>query len=161
MKLDLDRQEPGRSEMDISGVVDLQAGTDDPRPAKVAGKLVIQNLEARVLVDGTVRAETAAECGRCLETFDLAWDVPVELMVLRDMDTDEGEGDTLVIQQMRGEVDLHEAIRESILLAWPIAPVCNADCRGLCPSCGADLNASPCDCDTEDVDPRWAALDDL
>jgi len=147
--------------MMISDQVDLQVADTDPQPAQVDGTLKIQNLDARVLVNGTLKAKADAECGRCLETFALEWDVPVELMVLRDMDTDEGEGDTLVLQQMRGEVDLQEAIRESLLLAWPLSLVCHADCRGLCPSCGADLNKSSCDCSTEDVDPRWAALDDL
>ncbi len=161
MKLDLDRQEPGRAEMKISGQVDLSEEGQEARLARVAGVLMVDNLDTRFLVNGTLQAECRAACGRCLEPFDLKWDVPVEFMVLRDMYTDEGEGDTLVIQQMRGEVDLHDALRESLLLAWPLSLVCRDDCRGICPSCGADLNRTSCECDTEEVDPRWAALDNI
>jgi uncharacterized protein len=43
-------------------------------------------------------------------------------------------------------------------LSLPSSPVCRPDCKGLCPHCGQDLNEGSCDCHTEAVDPRWAAL---
>lgn len=158
MKLDLDRQEKGRSELRIEGSVDL--GLSDGRPAAAAltGTLKVDNLDLRFLVTGELRAVGQAECGRCLRDFTLTWPVPVELMVLRDLETDEGEGDTLVIRQMSGEVDLAEPLRESAVLAFPLAPVCSEDCRGLCPGCGCDLNAASCDCAEEETDPRWDGL---
>lgn len=56
------------------------------------------------------------------------------------------------------EIDVGEAIREQILLALPPAPLCREDCKGLCPSCGKDLNEGDCGCDRKVQDPRWAAL---
>jgi uncharacterized protein len=82
----------------------------------------------------------------------------VEIQVLRDVDTDEGEGDTLVIHQRKGEVDLREALRESVVLACPQAPLCGEDCLGLCPVCGVDRNEIACTCAEEEHDPRWDAL---
>jgi uncharacterized protein len=49
-------------------------------------------------------------------------------------------------------------LREELLLATPAYPVCKADCKGMCPSCGARLGEEACDCATEEVDPRWDAL---
>ena len=53
-------------------------------------------------------------------------------------------------------------VRDAVLLELPLAPLCDEDCAGLCPTCGVEpqrgrpATASPrCD------DPRWAALDDL
>ena len=56
------------------------------------------------------------------------------------------------------EIDLSPAIREQILLSVPPPPLCREDCKGLCPSCGKDLNEGECGCDRAVVDPRWAAL---
>lgn len=161
MKLDLDRTRHGRSEIPVSGSLKLDWAEDRPPEAHLEGILVVHNLEGRFLLSGNLQAEGRTTCGRCLEEFDLSWAVPVEIMVLRDVDTDEGEDDSLVIRQTSGEVDLTEALRESLILAFPPAAVCREDCLGLCPQCGCDLNQGHCDCDTAEVDPRWAGLDAL
>ena len=161
MKLDLDRTPHGRSELRISGPLKLAWGPERPDSVQVQGLLQVDNLASRFLVNGKLEARGQAECARCLAAFELVWDVPVEIMVLTDVDSDEGEGDTLVIRQKRGEVDLDEPLRECLVLAFPAAPICHADCRGLCPQCGADLNQGPCGCRNDDVDPRWAGLDAL
>lgn len=161
MKLDLDRTRHGRSEIPVSGSLKLAWAEDRPEQAKIQGVLVVDNLDSRFLLNGTIEAMGPVCCGRCLEDFELSWDVPVEIMVLRDLDTDEGEGDSLVIRQTTGEVDLTEALRESLILAFPAAAVCRPDCQGICAQCGKDLNTGSCGCAQEEVDPRWAGLDAL
>jgi len=158
MILDLDRHPSGRSELALDGTLDLGLADGRPETARVSGTAVVQNLESRVLVSGTLEAEGTAECGRCLEDFTLKWDVPLDVMVLRDVDTDETEGETLLILQQKGEVDLRETLRECAILGYPQAAVCRTDCKGLCPECGIDRNRDTCDCEKEDVDPRWAGL---
>jgi uncharacterized protein len=59
------------------------------------------------------------------------------------------------------QIDLEPMVRENLLLDAPIAPVCRADCAGLCPTCGIDLNLGTCDCLTTVTDPRWDALSQL
>ena len=158
MKLDLDRQESGRSGLSTDEVVELGWAEDRPARAAVNGELQVDNLENRFILSGILVASGRAECSRCLADFDLAWDVPVECMVLRDVHSREGEGDSMVLHQRCGEVDLLEVVRECVILAFPQAPVCRDECRGLCPHCGADLNKKECDCAEQDVDPRWEGL---
>jgi uncharacterized protein len=158
MYLDLDRIPPGRSELGIAGQVELGLGEGRAPETTLSGALTLQNLESRVLATGTLQASGTAECARCLAAFPLTWEVPVELMVLRDTHSDETEGETLLIMQRDGEVDLAEALRECAAVAYPQATVCREDCRGLCASCGADLNDGPCGCVEEPVDPRWSDL---
>jgi uncharacterized protein len=158
MKLDLDRQAPGRSDLPVSGNLELGMPEGGPGTAEVAGTLLVQNLESRVLLAGTLQARGTAECGRCLNDFTIAWDVPVDLQVLRDVDTDETEGETLLILQQKGEVDLREAVRECAVLGYPQAPVCSEECKGLCPDCGIDRNKDTCSCEEQNVDPRWDGL---
>jgi uncharacterized protein len=59
------------------------------------------------------------------------------------------------------ELDLNELAREQILLSLPEQMFCREDCRGLCPACGKDLNDGECDCGSDEIDPRWAALKGL
>ena len=158
MELDLDRQEPGRSEIDIAGRLELGLGEGRADAAEVTGALVVQNLESRFLVNGSLQATATSECGRCLQDFPLQWDVAVDLMVLRDVNSDEEEGETLLILQRNGVVDLREALRECTVLAYPLNPVCREDCQGLCVECGCDLNRETCDCVKTDYDPRWEGL---
>ena len=56
------------------------------------------------------------------------------------------------------ELDMQPLLRERLLLAIPYAPLCKADCLGLCSQCGANLNDSECGCDRKVIDPRLAAL---
>lgn len=161
MKLDIDRIDHGRSELPISGSLSLEMGEDRPNSALVEGSLTVDNLDTRFLLNGTLKASGETQCARCLKTFNFTWKVPVEIMVLRNQDSDEGEGDTLVLFHSRGEVDLREALAECLVLAYPISTVCGEDCKGICPTCGIDWNLQSCDCKEEDYDPRWAGLDNL
>jgi uncharacterized protein len=49
-------------------------------------------------------------------------------------------------------------VTEQLYLGLPLKPICSPDCRGLCPSCGANRNTDPCDCADEPIDPRLAPL---
>lgn len=160
MELDLDRQPHGRSELEIAGSLPLEAGEGYPATATVAGTLAVQNLESRFLLNGTLAATGASECGRCLRKFTLQWPAPVAMMVLRDVDSEEEEGETLLVMQRQGIVDLRDPLRECVILAYPQSPVCSEDCKGLCASCGADLNLETCACENEEHDPRWDGLPD-
>ena len=58
-------------------------------------------------------------------------------------------------------VDLEQALREYVLLALPMQPLCKADCKGLCSHCGIDLNLETCNCGEPEEDERFAALRSL
>jgi uncharacterized protein len=109
-----------------------------------------------VLVSGTARAPLTGECVRCLDPLDDLLEVEfAELFVAPGNDGDE---DTLWIQD--DLVDLEPVVRDAVVLALPLQPVCEDDCPGLCAQCGARLADDPAHQHT-DVDPRWAALEAL
>lgn len=62
-------------------------------------------------------------------------------------------------------IDITEQVREDILLSLPARFKCSENCKGLCPRCGADLNAGPCRCRKKPAKKRadhtWDALDKL
>jgi uncharacterized protein len=55
-------------------------------------------------------------------------------------------------------LDLTEAIRQYKVMALPMKPLCREECAGICPTCGKNLNEGPCDCPSDEADPRWAEL---
>lgn len=72
------------------------------------------------------------------------------------------KADELAVSFYQDErIDLSQMTLEQIVLALPMKPLCKADCRGLCPECGANRNTTRCACAPEDTDPRWATLKTL
>lgn len=98
-----------------------------------------------VLVSGVVSAAWAGECRRCLGSVGGQLRVAVRELYERD-------GDIETTYALKGqELDLEALARDAILLELPLAPLCQAACRGLCPVCGADRNLSECRCVPPDL----------
>ena len=100
------------------------------------------------------------ECRRCLVPVSVPLQLELELVFLAEQDALDDDVGCYVIPGRAVELDLREALREELLLATPQFVECRPDCRGLCPTCGANLNAGPCGCRPV-RDPRWEALSDL
>jgi uncharacterized protein len=160
VRLDLDRTPGGRSSLAVQGQFDLGFGADGPWLVEIGGELCVDNLEGRCLLRGELTAEGPATCDRCLAGFTLRFPVAFELMVLRDAGHEDEDADSPIVHQRSGLVDLHENVREAVVLAVPQVRLCRPDCRGLCSRCGADRNAGDCQCRNDDVDPRWHDLPD-
>ena len=125
-------------------------------------RLDVQLAGSDVIALGEVSGQVAMGCRRCLQ--DVTVDVEQELsLVFRPGLTQvEAEAEEVYALPEKGdELDLTDAIREQVTLAVPQFVVCEEACRGLCPQCGTNLNETQCDCESTEVDPRWAALRNL
>jgi uncharacterized protein len=132
-------------------LVEVPAGSD------VTLDLRLEAVMDGVLVSGAVHAAVRAECGRCLGPVDDAIDVDVqELFAYDEMP---GEED---VATLSGDfIDFEPVVRDAVVLALPLNPVCAEDCRGLCPGCGERLADLPAGHTHDSTDPRWAALASL
>ncbi len=108
-----------------------------------------------LLATGTVDAAWEGPCRRCLAPA--RGELHVGFQELFEASPREGESYPLG----HHTVDLEPLAREALTLDLPLAPLCSPDCRGLCSTCGADLNQGDCGCPPADADARWAALDAL
>jgi uncharacterized protein len=99
-----------------------------------------------------VRGRWRAVCSRCLTP--LAADFDLRLREVFEEDPIEEETYPL----RHDEIDLEQPIRDLVVPELPLVPLCDEDCLGLCPSCGANRNEDPCDCGSEARDARWDAL---
>jgi uncharacterized protein len=131
------------------------------RPIRV--DLAYYRAGTELFLTGEVEAEGIACCARCAEDFRVERSrgfryVFAPKSIGYDGD-DEQRPDDLEFSLYEGDdVDLTPLVREQVLLALTDPPLCREDCRGLCPQCGANLNEKACDCRTEKLDPRFAAL---
>jgi uncharacterized protein len=114
---------------------------------------------------GEYRASLGLVCSRCLrETplevsgeLDLAFR-PQEQPAAGGEEVQLGEDELEVAFYQGGEVDLGQALLDELSLVLPMAPLCGADCPGMCPACGKFLGEGPCGCRPKQTDPRWAKL---
>lgn len=137
--------------------LEVAGGEIQCSPVRVHG--TVTHTGKGYLVQVRLRCEARLECTRCLSPFVLPIDRPMQEMYYPDrLRGQHPEGDD-VANWFSGDVlDLSEAIREHLQLALPMKRLCREDCRGLCPTCGKNLNEGPCDCRRTGVDERWAAL---
>jgi uncharacterized protein len=122
-----------------------------------------------VHVRGRLESTVEIECSRCLEPYPVALGQELDLFYLPRVagqdDAQEEEVELtdrdVVVGYYDGEhLDLGEVAREQILLGLPLKPLCREECRGLCPTCGANRNLSACGCPPpeEPGDPRLEPL---
>lgn len=112
-----------------------------------------------VLVSGTVTAPVTGECARCLEPVTDTLEVELqELYAYADSTTSETT-DEEELPRLSGDLlDLEPVLRDAVVLALPIAPLCTPDCAGLCADCGERLAPGEPPHDHPVADPRWAGL---
>ncbi|MDH4140442.1 MAG: DUF177 domain-containing protein [Coriobacteriia bacterium] len=98
-----------------------------------------------VVASGTVDADFRVDCSRCLAPFTLHVRGDVQGLYVQSLDeTWEEEEDAEPITA--GKVDLSRAVESALRVELPLAPLHDDECKGICPSCGADLNAAECGC---------------
>ncbi len=122
----------------------------------------LESVVEGVVFTGVVQARVQGECGRCLREIndDLAVDV-CELYAFPDSATDQST-DADEVSRLRDErIDAEPVIRDAVLLALPVTPLCQQDCPGLCADCGEHLDQLPADHHHPGSDIRWAALQEL
>jgi len=122
--------------------------------------LRLESVMEGVLVSGVATVPLAGECGRCLEAVSDT--LSVDLQELFAYPESESGGDDEDLARMEGDLlDLEPVLRDAVVLALPLTPLCRPDCAGLCTECGERLDDLPEDHGHAAPDPRWAALQGL
>jgi uncharacterized protein len=122
--------------------------------------LRLESVVEGVLATGRVSGSLVAECVRCLDPVEVELDADFQELFyydLEDLSAAELEEAVAVVEEL---VDVEALVRDAVMLDLPLQPLCEPDCPGLCPECGAALAEDPGH-QHESVDPRWAALSAL
>jgi len=144
---------PHRFDEQVEGLSTELARVPEDRP--VQGDLLLENVIEGLLVSGPLSGLMTLSCARCLKPFEWGFTLEVHELFVAGAT---GQDDEYPLED--GAIDLEPMIRDAVLLAMPFAPLCRAECRGLCERCGGDRNLGECSCPPE-TDPRWSPLLDL
>ncbi|HBT20034.1 MAG TPA: hypothetical protein DEA47_01485 [Peptococcaceae bacterium] len=130
-------------------------------PAFVEGTAT--NVGSGILVEGRLNTEILVNCSRCLKTVCVKIDTEFKEEYVKESKLNEPSYHELYEQgeihiYKENKLDIMNEILENVILNIPMKVLCSAECRGICSICGRDLNVEQCDCRTESVDPRLAAL---
>ncbi len=131
-------------------------------PVELTGE--VRKDAQKVRLVGHLTTTLECDCGRCLEPFAVPVDAKIDMILLPakentgEAEQEVAEDDLGVSYYKDDVVDLGELMREQFYLALPMKPLCQEDCRGLCPVCGINRNRETCTCEATWVDPRMEAL---
>ena len=90
----------------------------------------VTKVDEELVVRADIRCPLHLDCARCLEPF--AETVATDAVF------------SYTVQHPSDVVDITDDVRQEIILAYPMVPLCRPDCKGLCSACGQNLNVSPC-----------------
>ncbi len=120
-----------------------------------------------ILATGAFETAATLLCSRCSEPVTVPVSDRFEVLYVEASGASRGEGVELTAEEMDVDVlhddrlDLSGLLRDNVLLSLPVQPLCRAECRGLCPRCGINMNDSSCQCRVREPDPRLLPLQQL
>lgn len=140
-------------ELDFAGEV-----LEFVRPVQI--EITVSSTEAGLLVAGSGTTSLRLHCSRCLEPFESEVD-----FLLDQQYSSRSQWQHLAIEQRdivvpldSDVLELNTLVQQQLILNLPMQLLCQADCRGLCSSCGQNLNSAICQCMVETEDSRWDSL---
>jgi len=115
-------------------------------PVKVTGQLQATGAD-EYLWRGSFRGVSQTDCRRCLTEVKADLDITVDAAIFSSDPDAADDPDSYPLLERASHIDIRDVAREELALAFPVRLLlCREDCAGLCPNCGADLNAGACGC---------------
>ncbi|MDD5774149.1 MAG: DUF177 domain-containing protein [bacterium] len=132
---------------------------------EVTANIHIQKEDFGFFAFGEINVDWDLICNRCLIPFPQTAKIEFSReyrLIEEDIADEKIEEDILSAVLIKNEeIDLENEIKEDLLLAIPIKILCKAECKGICPNCGQNLNVKKCSCVQEETDIRWEALKEI
>lgn len=137
----------------------------DGEEVSVKGKVKLVRTDRGILATGLLDAVLRIECNRCLQSYDCPVNIrfeeeyfpSIDVVTGLDVEIPEDHPVSFTIDEHH-IINLDEAIKQYAVLAIPMKPLCKADCQGLCPTCGKNLNSGPCECPQQAEDRNWLQI---
>ena len=123
-------------------------------------RVELEKRRRQLFLTGHVKTAGSFPCDRCLDSFSKEIEFDYRMAYVYN-ENDAGEvdrGEITVIQTSTNEIEIDEDVRQYLLLAIPLKLLCKDDCAGLCATCGKNMNRETCNCEKDEIDPRWATF---
>ena len=129
------------------------------------GSVCMTRTDVGIWVNAVLEATAWGKCSRCLCSLSTCLSLSLDEEYMPTSDVDTGiithtpEEDTSAFTLDEHHIlDLTEAVRQHAIINLPMKPLCRKECRGICATCGINLNGGQCQCTERDFDPRWSPL---
>jgi len=141
------------------------AGLLDAGVSSIDADIVATHTNPGALLEGDAAASVSQQCSRCLKPIETPVQAHFAEQYYATIDVVSGVEKSAVPRDAKTigsdfRIDLTPLLREEVILATPLAPLCRRDCKGLCAVCGRDLNLEP-HIHEGTTDERWSTLDEL
>lgn len=123
-------------------------------PLSVKGS--VYNNGKSLRLEAVASGEMQVHCARCMKPVVVPLDFDIEESFMREEEGVVDDEDVILFSGNKIEMD--DIIADSFFMSVSGKYLCSEDCKGLCPTCGKNLNEGDCDCEDDDIDPRWEAL---
>ena len=129
----------------------------------IAIESIVDKGDENIVVTNNVGADTIAECESCLAEYSGRFEEQYILIYTSNRDTVDNDDEEVLryLSKTTRDLDLAEGLFEALQLALPMRLLCRENCKGLCSTCGTNLNEKQCDCKPDHIDPRWEGLKKL
>ena len=151
-----------------SQAVSLDASFDrseDTHAEHVHGRVRLVLLDGGIWVTGQLSATVLCSCSRCLRDYSFGTQLQIDDIYYPVAAISTGipvalppEADPSFTIDDHHMLDISESVRQSIILATPMKPLCQKECAGICSECGINRNEATCVCQDHEINPIWAPL---
>lgn len=149
----------GQGNEEISGNNDLLQSINS-----AVVDLRIQQSGDEYYCQGKLTAKAVLCCARCLKKINKAIESDIDFIVCSEIDRQKtvsqavDSEEYLFFDKSLTTVDISKLVSQTVLLSVSMKPLCKEGCKGLCSSCGTNLNEEKCSCNRKIVDSRWEGL---
>ncbi|MBQ7793207.1 MAG: DUF177 domain-containing protein [Clostridia bacterium] len=144
-------------DIDLSSLEFMGEDFTFSKPLHIVG--VVRNNTKNLELDAEVSGSMQVRCARCAKPFSTEVRFDVSEILIREDGEISPDSDVVIFSGH--EVDLTEIVTNNFFMNVSGRYLCKEDCKGLCSVCGIDLNEGTCSCDSDTIDPRWAALAEI
>ncbi|MFA8341454.1 MAG: DUF177 domain-containing protein [Rhodothermaceae bacterium] len=116
---------------------------------------------SQIVLSCELQVKADLECDRCTENYLTELTNNFEIVYLLSESEKNEESDDLSVHYISPDADkisIKDEVTDFALLAVPFKKLCDESCKGLCTSCGTDLNKEDCNCDKDTTNPVWEPL---
>ncbi|MFA6979075.1 MAG: DUF177 domain-containing protein [Ignavibacteriaceae bacterium] len=139
-----------------------EIGLSEPFTNSYKMELQMDKQHNQIVLDVRLTVEAGFTCDRCLTDFTQPLKVDFKHVYLFGNEQPEDENDSVTYLSFEADkVDISPEIYDYAQIAIPLKKICSEECKGLCLSCGSNLNLTKCDCKNEVIDDRWLPLQQL
>ncbi len=133
-----------------------------PVVEKSDAHITVKHVKGReLLITGDCRLVLEIPCDRCLEPVHEEFNLEFS----KNVDLTEGDEESDELDEKNYidgyNLDVEKLLYNEILIGWPMKILCSEDCKGICNTCGQNLNKGTCDCEDTSLDPRMSVIRDV